>query len=149
MTATQVFYMFLKRELSLDGHIYFHRILKGEYAGSYWRNQGRIRRTNFPKGSNTFVEDFLSKGRGRTLDGFMGNLLKHIESGLVTFKRYNGDYRNREVRLNPWGKYTNDIVYVDTYVRLWHDFLKKYIENSGKRIYNGEIVDYKLKDIEV
>ena len=144
MTATQVFYGFLKKELTLDGYIYFRRLLLGEYVGN--TRKTKIRRTFYPKASKTFVDDFLKGGDGRTLSGFMGNLLRHIEPALVTYKYYNQDYKQRKVLINPWSKYTNEMVYRDTYCRLWRKFIKDNIENGDKRVYHGKMPDYKFKE---
>ena len=144
MTATQVFYCFLKRELTLDGYIFFIRLLKGENVGKI-RNL-KIRRSYYPKGSRTFVEDYIKVGEGRTLSGFMNNLLRHIEPALVLYKHYNQDYKQRVVFKNPWSKYTNEMVYIDTYCTLWRKFVSDKIENGDKRVYNGKMLDYKLKE---
>ena len=57
MTATRVFSIFLRKELTLDGYIYFKRILNGEYVGDYRKN--KIRSTFYPKATKTFVDDFI------------------------------------------------------------------------------------------
>ena len=142
MTATQVFYRFLKEELTIDGYLYFTRIIKGENVG-YWRKKA-VRRTLKPKWNKTFVEEFIGSGSGRNLSGFMSNLLK-LEQSLVYNMNSNKDYRQREVKINPWAKYTQ-LVYKDTYIRLWRDFIKNNIENGEKRIYNGKIPEYRLKE---
>lgn len=148
MTATQVFYRFLKEELSIDGYLYFHRILKGENVGSTRKYQVYRCTNGFwshkPVGNKTFVEDFIGNGDGRTLGGFMRNLLTYEEPALVHFMSSNKDYQKREVFKNPWYKYTR-AVYIDTYCTLWRKFLKENIENYDKRIYYGRIPEFKLK----
>ena len=144
MTATRVFYIFLRKELTLDGYIYFKRILSGEYVGGYRKT--KIRRTYYPKATKTFVDDFIKNGQGKTLKGFMGNLLRHIEPALVRYKYYNTDYNKRIPHINPWAKYSNDIVYKDTYCRLWRKFLDENVENGDKRIYHGKLPEYKFKE---
>ncbi len=144
MTATQVFYAFLKKELTLDGYMYFRRLLLGENVGGYRKKQ--IRRNCYPKASKTFVEDYIKKGHGKTLSGFMSNLLRHIEPGLVNYKYYNQDYKTRKVFRNPWSKYTNEMVYIDTYCRLWRNFINEKIENGDKRVYYGKMPNYKFKE---
>lgn len=142
MTATQVFYRFLKEELSIDGYLYFQRLIRGEEVGN-WRKTRLIRKKN-PLGSKTFVDDYLRRGDGRTLCGYMMNLLRWEEPALTYRMNCNKDYSDRK-DIWQWDKYTERF-YRQYYTKLWHKFLRKYIQDCDKRIYHGLVPDYKLKE---
>jgi hypothetical protein len=147
MTATQVFYRFLKEELTINEFVFFNRALRGEKIriGKGNSRPAFTRRENGAIKSKTFVEDFLAAGRGRSLNGYMSNLLKYLCPRLSYQRWQNVDYKRKREKIwyrGAWG-YSDQYYFV--YNELWHNFLKRHIENASEKIYDGRVVDYKLK----
>lgn len=139
MTATQVFYRFLKEELTINEFVFFNRMLRGESPklGTYRVSPPRVK-------TKTFVEDYLACGRGRSLNGYMINLMRYICPRLSHKRSFNKDYyRTVYSKWNWYNKKHDD--YISRYNELWHKFLEKHIQNADVKIYHGEYIDYLVK----
>jgi hypothetical protein len=146
MTATQVFYRFLKDALTPYEFNFFNRLLRGEPSNINYYSK-TFYRINYFRGikSKTFVEDYLSKGRGRNLRGYMSNLMRY-ECQRIYYKS-GSNYWYNHARYKPsWYRPHSERNISDyyhyTYVKLWHDYLDKHIKNSGDKIWHGETIDY-------
>lgn len=150
MTATQVFMLFLKTELSVNEYIFFMHHLSRRRRG------GKVR----PVLGKGFVEGYLCRTR-RTLGGFMTrvfvlcpNLLRYGENNPTYMQIYKG------IRPIYYGKFCspNDDDYffwrrvnskcVSVYRYKWHVFLEKHIisEKKFNSVYKeGETYSYEYK----
>ena len=173
MTATQVFFLFLKDECLINEMRFFKWVILKEHGNKFFNKRGLF--------TPTFVEDYLSRNN-RTLSNFMTrlfilapNLIKlnrdnprlniikedyntrnEGKSLLRRGKRYEFGDDNGRIRLvehkyripckfNP----LRNGMYVNYYVRKWNKFLRENIE-SDKKINSpfkkGECYDFKLKN---
>ena len=148
MTATQVFMLFLKTELSVNEYIFFMHHLSRRRRG------GKVR----PVLGKGFVEEYLSRTR-RTLGGFMTrvfvlcpNLLRYGENN-PTYKRIYDS-----IRPHYFIRSEDDAYYFRTHVNSkcvsvyrdrWRWFLEKHIKSEKKfnSIYKeGETYSYEYKE---
>lgn len=152
MTATQVFILFLRKELSPREYIFFMHHLSRRRRG------GKVK----PMLGKGFVEDYLYRTH-RTLGGFMTRVFTICPSLLIggednpTYKRIYD-----RIILDYASKYTipteEDKYYLKRYANAecvciyrsrWHDFLHKHIESEKKfnsPFKKGETYDLKLKE---
>jgi len=154
MTATQVFVMFLKTELSVDEYLYFMPILTSR------RQNGRAK----PMLCKNAVEKYLSEHR-RTLYGFMTrlfkicpNLIKLADTTKIYKECYKIAFRRHSKYDFPSVEEYNDCIrihanslFIKHYRDKWHYFLIQKIV-KGKNSYNSPfnryyIFDFKLKEI--
>ena len=151
MTATQVFMLFLKTELSVNEYIFFMHHLSRRRRG------GKVK----PVLGKGFVEDYLSR-TNRTLGGFMTRLFVLCPS-LLRYGADNPTYKRiyDSIRLYYFGRYCivheKDAYYFRTHVNSkcvsvyrerWHVFLEKHITSEKKfnSVYKeGETYSYEYK----
>lgn len=165
MTATQLFFLFLKKECTIDEMRFFKWAVMKNPENKYFR----IR----PLYKPTFVEDYLSRNN-RTLSNFMTRLFilapsiknhRHRnprwsiirkeynernkgKSLLVRVKEYDGTYTGETYRRPCEFRLFNSGMYVRYYQRKWNEFLKDNIESEKKfnsPFKKGESYDFKLK----
>lgn len=147
MTATQVFMLFLKKELSVSEYLFFMHHLSRRRRG------GKVR----PVLGKGFVEDYLCRTR-RTLGGFMTRVFVLCPS-LLRYGENNPTYKKIYDSIRPhYGRYvttnSEDAYYFKTHVNSkcvsvyrgrWQRFLTKHIR-SEKKIYSpykeGETYSY-------
>lgn len=163
MTATQVFFLFLKEECLIDEMRFFKWAVMKETGNRYFRKR--------PLFKPTFVEDYLSRNN-RTLSNFMIRLfilapsLKHFRHNNPRWKIIVNDFRTRNegkiIKRKRIG-WNDEIIeseelclfhpyrcgmYVNYYRRKWNKFLNEKIESDKKfnsPFKKGESYDFKLK----
>ena len=146
MTATQVFYRFLKDALTPYEFNFFNRLLRGEPPKINY-NARHFYKITYYRGikSKTFVEDYLRRGRGRNLRGYMSNLIRY-ECPNIYYRSGSNYWYNHTRYKSPWRRPNEERnvrdYYQYTYVKLWHEFLDKHIKNSDQKVWHGEIIDY-------
>ena len=146
MTATQVFYRFLKDALTPYEFNFFNRLLRGEPPKISY-NTKKFYKITYHRGikSKTFVEDFLKTGRGKNLRGYMSNLIRY-ECPSIYYKSSLNYWYNYKRYKAPWLRLPHERnvrdYYHYTYVKLWHEYLDKHIKNSDEKIWHGETIDY-------
>ena len=146
MTATQVFYRFLKDALTTYEFNFFNRLLRGEPPKINY-NIKTFYKITYHRGikSKTFVEDFLKTGRGKNLRGYMSNLIRY-ECPSIYYKSSLNYWYNYKRYKAPWLRLPHERNVRDychyTYVKLWHEYLDKHIKNSDEKIWHGETIDY-------
>lgn len=149
MTSTEVFLLFLKKELSANEYLFFMHHLSRRRRG------GKVK----PVLCKGFVEEYLCRTR-RTLGGFMTrvfvlcpSLIRYGQDN-PTYKRIYDDIRPhyfsrlrilREEDAYFFKTYVNS-KYVSVYRDRWRNFLYKHIEGEKKfnSVYkDSETYDYK------
>lgn len=151
MTATQVFTLFLKKELSVSEYLFFMHHLSRKRRG------GKVR----PVLRKGFVEEYLCS-TGRTLGGFMTRVFV-LCPNLLLCGLDNPRYRKIYDDIRPYyfGRFhilsEEDVYYLKTHVNSkcvsiyrdrWRWFLEKHIESEKKinsPFKKGECYDFKLK----
>lgn len=163
MTATQLFFLFLKEECTIDEMRFFKWAVMKHPDNKYFRKR--------PLFKPTFVEDYLARN-GRTLSNFMTRLFilapslhrarhKNPRWGII-WKGYNErnegksvlrtfqdwDGLDRTVRVPCEFRRFNCGMYIRYYQRKWNQFLNEKIESEKKfnsPFKKGECYDFKLK----
>ena len=163
MTATQVFFLFLKEECLIDEMRFFKWAVMKEPGNKYFRKR--------PLFKPTFVEDYLARNN-RTLSNFMIRLFI-LAPNLKNFRHRNPRLRIIASEFNKrnegkiikkkrtnWNGETIVIeepcsyhpyrsgMYVNYYRRKWNQFLNDKIEGDKKfnsPFKKGESYDFKLK----
>ena len=163
MTATQVFFLFLKEECLIDEMRFFKWAVMKEPGNKYFRKR--------PLFKPTFVEDYLARNN-RTLSNFMIRLFI-LAPNLKNFRHRNPRLRIIASEFNKrnegkiikkkrrnWNGETIVIeepcsyhpyrsgMYVNYYRRKWNQFLNDKIESDKKfnsPFKKGESYDFKLK----
>lgn len=165
MTATQLFFLFLKNECTIDEMRFFKWAVMKEPENKYFRKRPLFR--------PTFVEDYLSNN-GRALNNFMTRLFilapslnnhRHRnprwriikneynkrnegKSLLVKIKDWDGNETGETYRRPCVFRDFNSGMYIKYYQRKWNEFLKENIESEKKfnsPFKKGESYDFKLK----
>ena len=163
MTATQVFFLFLKEECTIDELRFFKWAIMKECGNKYFRKR--------PLFKPTFVEDYLSRNN-RTLSNFMIRLfilapnLKHFRYRNPRWEAIKDDFRVRnegktiKKKETNWNGETIEVrvpcqfrpyccgMYINYYRRKWNKFLNEKIESDKKfnsPFKKGESYDFKLK----
>lgn len=163
MTATQVFFLFLKEECLIDEMRFFKWAVMKECGNKYFRKR--------PLFKPTFVEDYLSRNN-RTLSNFMTRLFilapnlnnfRHRNPRLRIIanefnKRNEGKIIKRKRKCWDGGTIVVEEIclyqpyrsgmYVNYYRRKWNQFLNDKIESDKKfnsPFKKGENYDFKLK----
>ena len=151
MTATQVFMLFLKKELSVSEYLFFMHHLSRRRRG------GKVK----PVLGKGFVEEYLSRTR-RTLGGFMTRVFvlcpNLLRCGLdnPTYKKiydsimphYYGRYRITREEDEYYFKTHVNSKCVSVYRDRWRWFLEKHITSEKKfnSVYKeGETYSYEYK----
>lgn len=164
MTATQVFFLFLKDECTIDEMRFFKWAVMKECGNKYFRKR--------PLFNPTFVEDYLSRNN-RTLSNFMIRLfilapnLKHFRHNNPRWHIIKNDFYERnngktiKVKHTIWNGEEVEFrvpckfrpycsgMYVNYYRRKWNKFLNEKIESDKKfnsPFKKGESYDFKLKN---
>ena len=165
MTATQVLFLFLKEECTIDEMRFFKDCIMKNPDNKYFRKR--------PLFKPTFVEDYLSRN-SRCLNNFMTRLFILAPSIIrlrslnprwlaiqVDYNRRNkGKYVRRKI-YNWYGTETGEThlspcvfrcfqsgMYVNYYRRKWNEFLNKRIESDKKfnsPFKKGESYNFRLK----
>ena len=166
MTATQVFFLFLKDECLIDEMRFFKWAVMKECGNKYFRKRPLFK----PK----FVEDYLSRNN-RALNNFMIRLFI-LAPNLTHFRHRNPRWRiiwkeftkrnegktikrkqtawlsgeevEIEVRVPCQFRSFNCGMYINYYRRKWNKFLNEKIESEKKfnsPFKKGESYDFKLK----
>ena len=148
MTATEVFLLFLKKDLSMNEYLFFMHHLSRRRRG------GKVK----PVLGKGFVEDYLSR-TNRTLGGFMTRLFVLCPS-LLRYGADNPTYKRIYDYIRPhyFGRYrisTEEDAYyfrthvnskcVSVYRERWRDFLYHNIKSEKKfnSVYKeGEVYSY-------
>lgn len=151
MTATQVFMLFLKKELSVNEYLFFMHHLSRRRRG------GKVR----PVLGKGFVEGYLCRTR-RTLGGFMTrvfvlcpNLLRYGADN-PTYKKIYSDIKHRYFGWNANPREEDEYFFkahvnskcVSIYRDKWHVFLEKHITSEKKfnsAYKEGETYSYEYK----
>ena len=165
MTATQLFFLFLKNECSIDEMRFFKWAVMEQPENKYFCKR--------PLYKPTFVEDYLSRN-GRALNNFMTRLfilapsLKNHRFRNPRWGKIVQGYHDRNegktllVKIKDWyGNETgetyrrpcvfrtyNSGMYVKYYQRRWNEFLNNNIVSEKKfnsPFKKGESYDFKLK----
>ena len=165
MTATQVLFLFLKEECTIDEMRFFKNCIMKNPDNKYFRKR--------PLFKPTFVEDYLSRN-SRCLNNFMTRLF--ILAPSIKNNRYKNprwfaikqsyDKRNSgkfivKKERDWFGNYTGEKflrpcyfheyqsgMYVNYYRRKWNEFLNTRIESDKKfnsPFKKGESYDFRLK----
>lgn len=165
MTATQVLFLFLKEECTIDEMRFFKWCIMENPENKYFRKR--------PLFKPTFVEDYLSRNN-RCLNNFMTRLFilapsisehrnrnpRWVAIQKSYAKRNNGKFIRRKIR--DWeGNETGESylvpcifrrfqcgMYVNYYRRKWNEFLNKRIESEKKfnsPFKKGESYEFRLK----
>lgn len=149
MTATQVFMLFLKKELPINEYLFFMHHLSRRRKG------GKVK----PVLEKEFVEKYLCRAN-RTLGGFMTrlfvlcpNLLRYGMNNPTYNKIYNGlkpryfRWQQNEIDAYYFNKHVNSTC-ISVYRSKWHRFLEEHIKSDKKfnSIYKeGETYNYEYK----
>lgn len=164
MTATQLFFLFLKEECTIDEMRFFKWAVMKNPDNKYFRKR--------PLFKPTFVEDYLSRNN-RALNNFMTRLfilapsLKNARHRNPRWKMIKNDFIQRnegkviKYKEKSWiddsivwrerpcyFKNFNCGMYVNYYRRKWNQFLNEKIESDKKfnsPFKKGESYDFKLK----
>jgi len=135
MTATEVFLLFLKKDLSMNEYLFFMHHLSRRRRG------GKVK----PVLGKGFVEDYLSR-TNRTLGGFMTRLFV-LCPNLLRYGADNSTYKKiyDSIRPHYFGRFyvpkEDDVYYFKTHVNSkyvsayrerWHHFLYKHIRGEKK-----------------
>lgn len=165
MTATQVFFLFLKEECLIDEIRFFKWTIMKECGNKYFSKR--------PLFKPTFVEDYLSRNN-RALNNFMTRLFilapnlkknrirnprwKKIiqeyhdrncgKTILVRVKDLNGNEIGETYRKPCVFRTYDSGMYVKYYQRKWNKFLNEKIESDKKfnsPFKKGEVYNFKLK----
>ena len=163
MTATQVLFLFLKEECTIDEMRFFKNCIMKDPDNKYFRKR--------PLFKPTFVEDYLSRNN-RCLNNFMTRLfilapsIKNYRfrnprwfairesynkrnSGKYITKKVRGDYETEDRYMIPcvFREFRSGM-YINYYRRKWNEFLNKRIESDKKfnsPFKKGESYDFRLK----
>ena len=163
MTATQVFFLFLKTECDIDEMRFFKWAVMKNPENKYFRKR--------PLYKPTFVEDYLSRNN-RTLSNFMTRLFI-LAPSLKNYRHRNPRWgkiwmgyneRNKGKTIQVTVKYFDGTkekvrvpcefrryscgMYIVYYQRKWNKFLREKIESEKKinsPFKKGEVYDFKLK----
>lgn len=148
MTATEIFVLFLKTELTVDEYLYFMPIL------STRRRKGKVK----PLLYKDSVENYLKEHR-RTLYGYMTrvfklcpNLIRYAPNTKVYKKAYEYAKKSHRAYEDDYDYFVTthaNCLFVRHYANKWHYFLTTKIV-GGKGSYNSPFdedsnFDFKLK----
>ena len=165
MTATQLFFLFLKEECTIDEMRFFKWAVMKHPDNKYFRKR--------PLFKPTFVEDYLARNN-RTLSNFMTRLFILAPSlhrarcknprWAMIWKGYNERNEGKTILVNirDWcGNKTGETfrkpcefrrfncgMYIRYYQRKWNQFLNEKIESEKKfnsPFKKGECYDFKIK----
>ena len=149
MTATQVFMLFLKKELPINEYLFFMHHLSRRRRG------GKVK----PVLEKEFVEKYLCR-TNRTFGGFMTRLFVLCPNLLrygMDNPTYNKIYNDLKPRYLRWHQNEEDVYYFNKHVKSkcvsvyrdkWRWFLEKHIKSEKKfnSIYKeGETYSYEYK----
>ena len=164
MTATQLFFLFLKEECLIDEMRFFKWAVMKETGNKYFRKR--------PLFKPTFVEDYLSRNN-RALNNFMTRLFI-LAPNLINFRhknprlkiivqQFNQRNQGKIIQKKRTSSWNGSIVwfdeicsfhpyksgmYVNYYIRKWNKFLNDKIVSNKKfnsPFRKGEVYDFKLK----